>query len=81
MYEVLIDHLTDRLSDIGTDRQRNDYHAVLYRRAIKADFILSATGERKTGYIRDVDNTGHLRIDWEDGTKGAFGFKEIEFVT
>ena len=58
---------------------QSDYHTALYRRDEKQLFALP-DGTRNEGIIRGVKPTGDLIVEWENGEKKSYLFKEIEFV-
>ena len=58
---------------------QSDYHTALYRRDEKQLFALP-DGARNEGIIRGVKPTGDLIVEWENGEKKSYLFKEIEFV-
>ena len=58
---------------------QSDYHTALYRRDEKQLFALP-DGTRNEGIIRGVKPTGNLIVEWENGEKKSYLFKEIEFV-
>ena len=58
---------------------QSDYHTALYRRDEKQLFALP-DGTRNEGIIRGVKPTGDLIVEWGNGEKKSYLFKEIEFV-
>jgi len=36
--------------------------------------------ENRTGCIRNVEKGGRLVVEWEDGTLGSYGLKELQFL-
>ena len=61
------------------DTLQTDYHSALYRRDERQLFALP-DGTREEGIIRGVKPTGDLIVEWENGEKKSYLFKEIEFV-
>lgn len=57
---------------------RDEYLLHLYRRDEPHPYLIS--GQRVTGIIRDIDRFGRLVLELPDGSREAYGFKEVAYV-
>ena len=57
---------------------REEYLSHLYRLNEPHPYLVY--GEKITGIIRDIDRFGRLVLEREDGSRGAYGFKEVGYV-
>jgi BirA family biotin operon repressor/biotin-[acetyl-CoA-carboxylase] ligase len=56
---------------------REDYLSHLYRRNEMYPYLVN--GQQIDGVIRDIDRFGRLVLEFPDGTRKAYGFKEIAY--
>lgn len=57
---------------------REEYLSHLYRLDEPSPYLIG--GQRVTGIIRDIDRFGRLVLELPDGSREAFGFKEVGYV-
>ena len=57
---------------------RDEYLLHLYRRDVPHPYLIG--GQRVTGIIRDIDRFGRLVLELPDGSREAYGFKEVAYV-
>ncbi len=55
------------------------YHSLIYRLGESHIYRLS-TGELRSGVIQGVEHSGELIIEWREGDRGSYLFREVEFV-
>lgn len=73
--------LRERRPLLSTEHEadlRVDYLSHLYRRDETHPYLVN--GQQIDGIIRDIDRFGRLVLELPDGTREAYGFKEIAYL-
>jgi len=73
--------LRERRPMLGTDHAaqlRDEYMTHLYRLHEPHPYLIK--GQEMTCTLRDIDHFGRLVLELPDGTRQAFGFKEVGYV-
>ena len=73
--------LRERRPLLSTEREtslREEYLLHLYRRDVP--HLYNIGGQQITAIIRDIDRFGRLVLELPDGSREAFGFKEVGYV-
>ena len=73
--------LNERRPLLSTEHEtalRDEYLSHLYRRDVPHPYLIG--GQRVIGIIRDIDRFGRLVLELPDGSREAYGFKEVAYV-
>ncbi len=73
--------LNERRPLLSTEHEtalRDEYLSHLYRRDESHPYLVG--GQRVAGIIRDIDRFGRLVLELPDGSREAYGFKEVAYV-
>ena len=77
-YLAVLQERRPLLSTAHAAALREEYLSHLYR--LNESHLYLVQGERITGIIRDIDRFGRLVLEQEDGSREAYGFKEVGYV-
>lgn len=81
MMEEYLGVLRDRRPLLDIDHAaelREEYLSHLYRLNEPHPYLVY--GQQITGVIRDIDHFGRLVLEHEDGSRTAYGFKEVGYI-
>ena len=77
-YLAVLNECRPLLSTEHETALRDEYLSHLYRRDVPHPYLIG--GQRVTGIIRDIDRFGRLVLELPDGSREAYGFKEVAYV-
>lgn len=76
-YLAVLQERRPLLSTAHAAELREEYLSHLYRLNEPHPYLVQ--GEKITGIIRDIDRFGRLVLEHEDGSRKAYGFKEVGY--
>ena len=77
-YLAVLNECRPLLSTEHETALRDEYLSHLYLRDESHPYLVG--GQRVTGIIRDIDRFGRLVLELPDGSREAYGFKEVAYV-